>query len=82
MSTAADITREALLLPDEARATLAEVLLHSLESQASGDGPELEALLEERSRAIREGRATFHDPDEIFSEYERMKSERRAAQAS
>jgi hypothetical protein len=82
MSTASDVTREALLLPEEARATLAEVLLDSLSHDEGERDTGMEAVLEERSRAIREGRATFHEPGEIFEEYERMKAERRAAQAS
>ena len=80
MTNAADITRQAPLLPDEARATLAEVLLDSFEEDE--DNPELAEILEQRSRAIREGRARFHHPDEIFKVYERMKAARRSAQAS
>lgn len=80
MTNVADLTREALLLPEEARATLAEVLLDSLDSD---DGPEdIAQVLEERDQAIREGRAQFRHPEEIFDVYERMKAERRSAQAS
>jgi hypothetical protein len=80
MTTAADVTREALLLPDEARATLAQVLYDSLYEDE--DDKELESILSARLQAIQEGRAKFHDPEEIFEVYERMKAERRAAQAS
>ena len=80
MTNAADITREALLLPEEARATLAEVLLDSL---GADDDPEnIAEVLEQRSQSIREGRAQFRHPDEIFDVYERMKAERPSAQAS
>jgi len=80
MTNAAEITQQALLLPDEARATLAEVLLDSLDG--GEDTPEIAAILEQRSRAIREGRANFRHPDEIFEVYEQMKAARRSAQAS
>ena len=70
--TTDELKSELLLLPDNVRAELAYVLLHSLnETEKSVSGKTLRDTLQRREREIIDGTATGFPADEVFARVNR-----------
>ena len=67
--TAEQIVAEAMELPSQMRAFVAEKLIESLDLEPDHElSPEWQEEIRRRCREMDEGRAVFHDADEVFAE--------------